>query len=300
MLSQRRAFRRSTSIARRGGHKSIWAMRSALVFALRLLRLGRPAIGSYWSLPATEYRRKAAGGSLQPELAFPSERQVSGQSTNIAPRGGRRSISAMLLARVFAPGRPRSSSWLRVPNSGRVAGARQRIHRFPIRVGIMALEPAWLSSPGSPRGRPPRLFSLSSRRCRIKFRLTPLKPNISRIQVLASCRLQGDLHGHNTDEAHGSANERLVKVGHWHQPITGLQRSTERQIGTFCQSCDGDSFSARTVCNRDAEWQWLTSDAFLVFDSEMCRRTQWFYSPNCRPISASGRGKPTAQFQLCR
>jgi hypothetical protein len=97
--------------------------------------------------------------------------------------------------------------------------------------------------------------------------------------VLAGCRLQGDLHGHNTDEAHGSANERLVKVGHWHQPITGLQRSTERQFGTFCQSCDGDSFSARTVCNRDAEWQWLTSNAFLVFDSEMCRRTQWFYSP---------------------
>lgn len=143
MLSQRRAFRQSTSIARRGGHKSIWAMRLALVFALRLLRLGRPALGSYWNLPATEYRRKAAGGSIQPELAFPSERQVSGQSTNIAPRGGRRSISAMLLARVFAPRRPRSSSWLRVPNSGRVAGARQRIHRFPIRVGIKsALEPA--------------------------------------------------------------------------------------------------------------------------------------------------------------
>ena len=140
VLSQRRAFRWSTSIARRWGHKSIWATHSALVFALRLLRLGRPAIGSYWSLPATEYRRKAARGSLQPELAFPSERQVSGQSTNIAPRGGRRSISAMLLARVFAPRRPRSSSWLRVPNSGRVAGARQRI---PIRVGIeSALEPA--------------------------------------------------------------------------------------------------------------------------------------------------------------
>ena len=30
----------------------------------------------------------------------------------------------------------------------------------------------------------------------------------------------------------GSANERLVKVGHSHQPITGPQRSTERQLGT--------------------------------------------------------------------
>jgi hypothetical protein len=38
-----------------------------------------------------------------------------------------------------------------------------------------------LSSPGSPRGRPKRWFSLSSRGCRIKFRLTPRKANISRI-----------------------------------------------------------------------------------------------------------------------
>ena len=154
-----------------------------------------------------------------------SERQVSGQSTNIAPRGGRRSISAMLLARVLASRRPRSSNSLRMPNSGRVAGARQRIYRFPIRVGIEIWR--WLSSPGSPRGRPPRWFSLSSRRCRIKFRLTPLKPNTSRIQVLAGCRLQGDLHRHNTDEGP--------------RPIAGLQRRTERQLGTFCQSCDGDS-----------------------------------------------------------
>jgi hypothetical protein len=42
-----------------------------------------------------------------------------------------------------------------------------------------------LSSPGSLRGRPPRWFSLSSWRCRIRFRLTPFKPNISRIQGLA-------------------------------------------------------------------------------------------------------------------
>ena len=99
VFSQRRAFRRSTSIARRWGHKSIWATRSALVFALRLLRLCRAAIGPYWRLPATEYQsghKKAARGSLQPELAFPSERKVSGQSTNIARRWGRRSILATL------------------------------------------------------------------------------------------------------------------------------------------------------------------------------------------------------------
>src|SRR5437016_7145328 len=91
--------------------------------------------------------------------------------------------------------------------------------------------------------------------------------------------MQGDLRSQYADEAHGSANERPVKVGHWHQPITGPQRSTERQLGAFCQSCDGDSFSARTICNRDAERQWLASEAFLVFDCEMCRRTQWFDSP---------------------
>jgi hypothetical protein len=131
MLSQRRAFHRSTSIARRWGRKSIWATRSALVFGSRLLRLGRGAIGSYWSLPATEYRlmrQKAARGSLQPELAFPCEREVSGQSTNIARRGGRRSIAATLSAQVFAPRRPRPSSWqlraLRVPDAGQLAGAR--------------------------------------------------------------------------------------------------------------------------------------------------------------------------------
>jgi hypothetical protein len=143
VLSQRRAFHRSTSIARRLGRKSIWATRSALVFGPRLLRLGRAAIGSYWSLPATEYRsmrQKTARGSLQPQLAFPSERQASGQSTNIARRRGRRSISATLSARVFAPRRPRPSSWqlrtLRVPDAGQLAGARRRIQRFPIRVGI--------------------------------------------------------------------------------------------------------------------------------------------------------------------
>ena len=27
--------------------------------------------------------------------------------------------------------------------------------------------------------------------------------------------------------------------------------------------------AARAVSNRDAEWQWLVSGAFLVFDSEM-------------------------------
>src|SRR5215471_9612452 len=97
VFSQRRAFRRSTSIARRWGHKSIWATRSALVFALRLLSLSRAAIGPYWSLRATEYQsghKKAARGSLQPELAFPSERKVSCQSTNIARRWGPRSILA--------------------------------------------------------------------------------------------------------------------------------------------------------------------------------------------------------------
>jgi hypothetical protein len=133
--SRRRAFRRSTSIARRRAHESIWATHSVLVFALRLLRLGRTAIGS--CQPATQYRsrQKAAWAPLQPELAFPSERQVSGQSTNIARRGGHRSISATLSAPVFAPRRPRSSSWLQVPDSGRVAGAR-RIQRFPIRVEV--------------------------------------------------------------------------------------------------------------------------------------------------------------------
>src|SRR5215471_14511452 len=97
VFSQRRAFCRSTSIARRWGHKSIWATRSALAFALRLLRLSRAAIEPYWSLPATEYQsghKKAARGSLQPELAFPSERKVSGQSTNIARRWGHKSIWA--------------------------------------------------------------------------------------------------------------------------------------------------------------------------------------------------------------
>jgi hypothetical protein len=56
----------------------MWATRSALIFGPRLLRLSRAAIGSYCSLPATEYRsmgQKAAQGSLEPELAFPSERQ---------------------------------------------------------------------------------------------------------------------------------------------------------------------------------------------------------------------------------
>jgi hypothetical protein len=47
VLSQRRAFRRSTSIARRWGHMSIWATRSALVFALRLLRLGQALIAGH-------------------------------------------------------------------------------------------------------------------------------------------------------------------------------------------------------------------------------------------------------------
>jgi hypothetical protein len=97
--------------------------------------------------------------------------------------------------------------------------------------------------------------------------------------VLAGWRIQGDVRGHSADEARGSTNERLVKVSHWHQPTTGPKRSTERQLGAFCQSCDGDSFSARTICNRDAERQWLAGEAFLAFDSEMCRRTQWFDSP---------------------
>jgi hypothetical protein len=143
VLSQRRAFHQSTSIVHRLSRKSIWATRSALVFGPRLLRLGRAAIGSDWSLPATEYRsmrQKAAPGSLQPEMAFPSERQVSGQSTSIARPGGRRSISATLSARVFAPRRPSPSSWqlraLRLPDSSRLVGERQRIQRCPIRVGM--------------------------------------------------------------------------------------------------------------------------------------------------------------------
>src|SRR5262249_43368671 len=107
VFSQRRAFRRSTSIARRWGRRSIWATRSALGFALRLLRLSRAAIEPYWSLPAERNdeghkHKKAARGSLQPELAFPSERKVSGQSTNIARRWGRRSILATRSALVFA------------------------------------------------------------------------------------------------------------------------------------------------------------------------------------------------------
>src|SRR5262249_44477216 len=105
VFSQRGAFRRSTSIARRWGHKSIWATRSALVFAFRLLRMSRAAIGTYWSLPATEYQsrhKKAARGSLQPELAFPSERKVSCQGTNIARHWGHKSIWATRSALVFA------------------------------------------------------------------------------------------------------------------------------------------------------------------------------------------------------
>src|SRR5262249_38159823 len=95
----------STNIARRWGRRSILATRSALIPALRLLRLSRAAIEPYWTLPATEYQsghKKAARGSLQPELAFPSERKVSGQSTNIARRWGRRSILATRSALVFA------------------------------------------------------------------------------------------------------------------------------------------------------------------------------------------------------
>src|SRR5262245_46878576 len=105
VFSQRRAFRRSTSIARRWGRKSILATRSALVSALRLLRLSRAAIGPYWSLRATEYQsehKKAARGSLQPELAFPSERKVSGQSTSIARPWDRKSILATRSALVSA------------------------------------------------------------------------------------------------------------------------------------------------------------------------------------------------------
>src|SRR5258707_14146525 len=89
VFSQRRAFRRSTNIARRWRHKSIWATRSALVFALRLLRLSRAVIGPYWSLPATEDQsgqKKEGRGSLQPEVAFPWERQASGESTSSARR----------------------------------------------------------------------------------------------------------------------------------------------------------------------------------------------------------------------
>src|SRR5262249_40119611 len=102
---QKRAFRRSTSIARPWGRKSILATRSALVAALRLLRLSRAVIGPYWSLPATEYQsghKKTARGSLQPELAFPSERKVSGQSTSIARPWGRKSILATRSALVAA------------------------------------------------------------------------------------------------------------------------------------------------------------------------------------------------------
>src|SRR5207237_4542360 len=135
-------------------------------------------------------------------------------------------------------------------------------------------------SHGSLRGRPPRWFSLSSRRCRI--------------QALAGWRIQGDLRGHSANEARGSTNERLVKVSHWHQPTTGPQRSTERQLGAFCQSCDGDSFSARAVGNRDAERQWLAREAFLVLESEMGRRTRAFESPKASDqvtprVGVSGR-----------
>ena len=45
-----------------------------------------------------------------------------------------------LVGRGFAPRPQRSSSWqlrgVRLPDSGRVAGARQRIQRFPVRVAI--------------------------------------------------------------------------------------------------------------------------------------------------------------------
>ena len=204
-----------------------------------------------------------------------------GQSTNIARRWGRRSILATLSAPVLRNLRRARVKELAAARGGscRTRGGSQGrgkgFSRFGYRWRLNRSKgQCRLSSPGSRRGRPPRWFSLSSRRCRIRFGRTPLIPNISRIQALAGWRIQGDLRGHSTDEARGSANERLVKVGHWHQPTTGPQRSTERQLGAFCQSCDGDSFSARTVCNRDAESQWLASEAFLVFDSEMCRRTQ--------------------------
>src|SRR5215831_16675834 len=157
----------STNIARRWGHKSIWATRSASVFALRLLRLCRAAIGPYWSLPATEYQsghKKAARGSLQPELAFPSERKVSCQGTNIARRWGHKSIWATRSVLVFALRLLRlcrAAIWpywslpsteyqsghafgaqrgVRLPDSGRVAGARQRIQRFRVRVAIQPVQ----------------------------------------------------------------------------------------------------------------------------------------------------------------
>src|SRR6516162_4763923 len=76
-------------------HKSIWATRSALVFALRLLRLCRAAIGPYWRLPATEYQSGHAFG---------------------AQRGAR------------------------LPDSGRVAGARQRIQRFRGTGGVQPVQ----------------------------------------------------------------------------------------------------------------------------------------------------------------
>jgi len=58
-------------------------------------------------------------------------------------------------------------------SQGRGKGSRWRLNRSKGR--------CQLSSPGSRRGRPRRWFSLFSRRCRIRFGRTPLKPNISRI-----------------------------------------------------------------------------------------------------------------------
>jgi hypothetical protein len=188
---QKRAFRQSTSIARPWGRKSILATRSALVSVLRLLRLSRATIGPYWSLPATEYQsghKKAARGSLQPELAFPSERKVSGQSTNIARRWGRRSILATRSAPVLRNLRRARVKELAAARGGgcRTRGGSQGrgkgFSRFGYRWRLNRSKGRCrLSSPGSRRGRPPRRFSLSSRRCRIRFRRTPLKPNISRI-----------------------------------------------------------------------------------------------------------------------
>ena len=160
-----------------------------------------------------------------------------------------------------------------------------------------------LSSPGSPRGRPPRWFSLSSRRCRIKFRLTPLKPNIARIQVLAGCRLQGDLHGHNTDEAHGSANERLVKVGHWHQPIT----RTPAQYRATVRYLLPNPATVTVSPPEPSATEMPSGSGSLVmpfwFSIARCAgEPNGFIRPRLSSISASGRGKPTApaQFQLCR
>jgi hypothetical protein len=176
-FSQRPAFRRSTSIARRRGHKSIWATRSVLVFAPPLLRLGSAAIGSYWSLPSTEYRsgpQKMAQGSLQPSWhlllkgRFPAKIPTSLAVGTVGP---------------FWPRFRRESSYIVGRSQAVGGGCRSGVgSQGRRRKGFSGFRYRWrlnrFSSPGARRSSSGSWFIFFSQRCRIKFRLAPVKPNI--------------------------------------------------------------------------------------------------------------------------